>query len=194
VGAGVTGAAIARELSRYKLKLLILEKEGEPAFGVSKSNSGIIHAGTQNPPSSVKGWLCVEGNRLMREELAEDLGLNFVRCGQLVVIFDLVDLPELEKIKKEGEALGVKGLELVDRAWLDVREPNLGPEVKAALLVPSAGIISPYRFVYALIENAVKNGAELKTSRKVAAVRPLPRERRRALCRRALRHGRRPHF
>ncbi|MDO8804650.1 MAG: NAD(P)/FAD-dependent oxidoreductase [Elusimicrobiota bacterium] len=171
VGAGVTGAAIARELSRYKLKILILEKEAEPAFGVSKSNSGIVHAGTQNPPSSVKGWLCVEGNRLLREEIAEDLGLNFVQCGQLVVIFDLADLPELEKIKKEGEELGVKGLELVDRAWLDAKEPNLGPEVKAALLAPSAGIISPYRFVYALVENAVKNGAELKTSRKVSAIR-----------------------
>jgi len=171
-GAGITGAAIARELSRYKLKLLVLEKEAEPAFGVSKSNSGIIHAGTQNPPASLKGWLCVEGNRLMREELAGDLGLNFVQCGQLIVVFDLADLPELEKIKAEGEALGVKGLELADRAWLDANEPNLGPEVKAALLVPSAGIISPYRFVYALVENAVKNGAELKTSRKISAIRP----------------------
>jgi len=173
VGAGVTGAAIARELSRYRLKILLLEKEAEPAFGVSKSNSGIIHAGTQNHPSSLKAWLCVEGNRLMREEIAADLGLDFFQCGQLVVVFDLSDLPELEKIKKEGEELGVRGLELVDRAWLDANEPNLGPEVKAALLVPSAGIISPYRFVYALVENAVRNGAELKTSRKVAAIRPL---------------------
>lgn len=171
VGAGITGAAIARELSRYKLKVLLLEKEAEPAFGVSKSNSGIIHAGTQNPPSSLKGWLCVEGNRLLREELAPDLGLNFVQCGQLIVVFDEADLPELEAIKKEGEALGVKGMELVDRAWLDANEPNLGPGVRAALLVPSAGIISPYRYVYALVENAVKNGVELKTSSKVIGVR-----------------------
>ncbi|OGR44652.1 MAG: hypothetical protein A2X35_04925 [Elusimicrobia bacterium GWA2_61_42] len=171
IGAGVSGAAIARELSRYKLKVLLLEKEAEPAFGVSKSNSGIIHAGTQNPPSSLKGWLCVEGNRLLREELAADLGLHFVQCGQLVVIFDLADLAELEKIKKEGEELGVQGLELVDRAWLDRHEPNLGPEVKAALYAPTAGIISPYRFVYALVENAVRNGVQLKTSRKVAAIR-----------------------
>ncbi|MCX5791593.1 MAG: NAD(P)/FAD-dependent oxidoreductase [Elusimicrobia bacterium] len=171
VGAGITGAAIARELSRYKLKVLLLEKEAEPAFGVSKSNSGIIHAGTQNPPTSVKAWLCVEGNRLLREGLAADLGLHFVQCGQLIAVFDLKDLPELEKIKKEGADLGIKGLELVDRAWLDEHEPNLGPEVKAALYVPTAGIISPYRFVYALVENAVKNGVELKTSRRVAAIR-----------------------
>ena len=171
IGAGITGAAISRELSRYKLSILVLEKEAEPAFGVSKSNSGIIHAGTQNPPASLKGWLCVEGNRLLRSGLAEDLGMNFVQCGQLIVVFDLADLPELEKIKKEGGELGVKDLEIVDRAWLDKNEPNLGPGVKAALYVPSAGIISPYRFVYALVENAVKNGAELKTSRKVVAVR-----------------------
>lgn len=171
VGAGVTGAAAARELSRYKLKVLVLEKEAEPAFGVSKSNSGIVHAGTQNSPSSLKGWLCVEGNRLIREELAEDLGLHFVQCGQLITIFDEADLPELEKIKTEGEALGVKGMQLVDRAWLDANEPNLGPGVKAALRVPTAGIISPYRFVYALLENAVRNGAELKCSRKVVGVR-----------------------
>ena len=170
VGAGVTGAAVARELSRYRLKLLVLEKEAEPAFGVSKSNSGIIHAGTQNPPTSLKGWLCVEGNRLLREELAADLGLNLVQCGQLIVAFDEADLPELEKIKREGEELGVKGLALVDRAWLDANEPNLGPEVRAALHVPSAGIISPYRFVYALVENAQKNGAELRTLAKVVGI------------------------
>ena len=172
-GAGITGAAIARELSRFKLKILVLEKEAEPAFGVSKSNSGIIHAGTQNPPDSLKGRLCVEGNRLMRDEIAGDLAMNFVQCGQLVVIFDLKDLPELEKIQREGEALGVEGLQIVDRLWLNAHEPGLGPEVLAALHVPSAGIISPYRFVYALIENAVKNGVKLKTSHKITAIRSM---------------------
>ena len=173
VGAGITGAAIARELSRFKLKTLILEKEAEPAFGVSKSNSGIIHAGTQNPPDSLKGRLCVEGNRLMRDEIAGDLGLNFIQCGQLVVIFDLKDLPELEKIRREGEALGVEDLQIVDRLWLNAHEPGLGAEVQAALYVPSAGIISPYRFVYALVENAVKNRVKLKTSHKVTAINRL---------------------
>ncbi len=170
VGAGVTGAAAARELSRYRLRLLVLEKEAEPAFGVSKSNSGIVHAGTQNSPASLKGWLCVEGNRLIREEIAPDLGLDFSQCGQLITAFGETDLPELERIRKEGEELGVKDMSLVDRAWLDANEPNLGPAVKAALLVPSAGIISPYRFVYALLENAVKNGAELKTSSPVTGI------------------------
>ncbi|MBI4801495.1 MAG: NAD(P)/FAD-dependent oxidoreductase [Elusimicrobia bacterium] len=173
VGAGITGSAVARELSKFKLKTLILEKEAEPAFGVSKSNSGIIHAGTQNPPGSLKGRLCVEGNRLLRGGLAKDLGLNFIPCGQLIVIFDLKDLPELEKIRREGRALGVEGMRLVNRLWLNAHEAGLGPAVRAALHVPSAGIISPYRFVYALVENAVKNGVELKTSHKVTAIKRL---------------------
>lgn len=173
VGAGITGAAIARELSKFELNVLLLEKEAEPAFGVSKSNSGIIHAGTQIPVDSLKGRLCVEGNRLMREEIAKDLGLNFIQCGQLIAIFDLKDLPALEKIRKEGEALGVEGLQIVDRLWLNAHEPGLSEEVQAALFVPSAGIISPYRFVYALVENALKNGVKLRTSHKVTAVKRL---------------------
>lgn len=179
VGAGITGAAIARELSGFKLKTLILEKEAEAAFGVSKSNSGIIHAGTQNDPGLLKARLCVEGNRLIRDELAKDLGLNFIQCGQLIVVFNLKDLPELEKIQRDGETLGVEGLQIVDRLWLNAHEPGLGPEVQAALYVPSAGIISPYRFVYALIENAVKNGVELRTSHKVTAIKRLKDEKHR---------------
>jgi glycerol-3-phosphate dehydrogenase len=170
IGAGVTGAAIARELSKYKLRVLLLEKEVEPAFGVSKSNSGIIHAGTQNHPGTLKGRLCVEGNRLMRE-IASDLGVHFVEVGQLIVVFNLDDIPALEKIKTEGEELGIKGMEIVDRAWIEEHEPSLGPAVVAALHVPSAGIISPYRLVYDLTENAVKNGVVLKTSHRVTGIR-----------------------
>ncbi len=170
IGAGVSGAAIARELSKYKLKVLLLEKEVEPAFGVSKSNSGIIHAGTQNHPGSLKGKLCVEGNRLIRE-IARDLGVHFVEVGQLIVIFDEADRSELEKIKREGEELGIKDMQLVGKDWLALHEPNLGPEVVAALHIPSAGIISPYRLVYDLTENAVKNGVTLKTSHRVTGIR-----------------------
>ena len=65
IGGGVIGTAIARELSQYNLKIALLEKEIELSFGVSKSNSGIIHPGTQNPPGSLKGRLCVKGNKLV---------------------------------------------------------------------------------------------------------------------------------
>ncbi len=171
IGAGVTGAAVARELSARGAKVLLIEKEAEPAFGVSKSNSGIVHAGTQNPPASLKGRLCVEGNRLIREKLSDELALDFRQCGQLIVAFEDSEVPALERIKADGEALGVPGLRLVDRAWLDANEPNLNPAVKAALLAPTAGMISPYRFVHALVESALLHGAELKTGRRVTAIK-----------------------
>lgn len=166
IGGGVTGTAVARELSRYRLKIALLEKEAELAFGVSKSNSGIVHPGTQNHPNSLKGKLCVQGNILTRK-IAKELGVDFKEIGELIVIFNNDDLPALLKIKKEAEELGVTGLKVVDRKELDQMEPNLSKEAVAALYAPTAGIISPYRLVYDLAENAVANGVEIFTSQKV---------------------------
>ena len=166
IGAGVVGASIARELSRYELSIAVLEKEEEPAFGVSKSNSGIIHPGTQNPPNSLKGKLCLRGNILIRE-ISQELGLDFQEVGELIVAFNEQELEILQNLKKQAQGLGVSGLKIVDKNWLRENEPNLNPEVRAALFAPTAGIISPYRLVYALCENAIKNGAEIHTNTKV---------------------------
>jgi glycerol-3-phosphate dehydrogenase len=169
IGGGVTGAAIARELSRYRLKIVLLEKEAELAFGVSKSNSGIIHPGTQNPPDSLKGKLCVEGNKLTRQ-IAKELGVDFKEVGELIVIFSEEERNRLLEIKADAEKLGVPGLQIVDRAWLKEHEPNLNPAALAALYAPTAGIISPYRLVYDLAENARLNGVEILTSHKVESI------------------------
>ena len=169
IGAGVVGCAIARELSKYQLDVAVLEKEAECAFGVSKSNSGIIHPGTQNPPDSLKGKLCVEGNKLVRE-LAAELGIHFVEVGELIVAFNQEDVARLEVIKQEAEQLGVEKLEIVGREWLSKNEPNLNHEVIAALYAPTAGIISPYRFTYDLAENAVTNGVEIKCNEQVVCL------------------------
>ncbi len=169
VGGGVTGAAVARELSRYRLKIALLEKEVELAFGVSKSNSGIIHPGTQNPPGSLKGKLCVQGNRLT-QKLAQELGVDYKEVGELIVIFDEADRPRLLQIKEDAEKLGVEGLQIVDRAWLKEHEPNINPEVVAALYAPTAGIISPYRWVYDQAENAAANGVAIFTAHKVTGI------------------------
>ena len=171
IGGGVVGASIARELSKYKLKIILLEKEAELAFGVSKSNSGIIHPGTQNPSNSLKGKLCVQGNRLIRR-LSKELGLDFKEVGELIVIFDKAELPRLLEIKEEAEKLGIPGLTMVDRKWLDKNEPNLSSNAIAALYAPSAGIISPYRLVYGLAENAALNGAQIFTNQTVISIKP----------------------
>ncbi len=181
IGAGVVGTAIARQLSRYKLDIAVLEKEEDLAFGVSKSNSGIIHPGTQNPVDSLKGRLCVQGNRLMRV-IARELGVDFKEVGELIVVFREEDIAELQQIKEEAEKLGVPGLKIVRREWLRQHEPNLSPEAVAALYAPTAGIVSPYRLVYDLAENAVKNGAEFYTQHKVIAIAAMPAQSASASC------------
>ena len=169
IGGGVVGSSIARELSRYRIKAALLEKEEELAFGVSKSNSGIIHPGTQNKPGSLKGRLCVEGNALTRK-IAKDLGIDFQKVGELIVAFNEEEKERLTVLKKEGEMLGVPGLKIVDSAWLRKNEPNLNKEAIAALYAPTAGIISPYRWVYDFAENAARNGVEIFTSTKVDSI------------------------
>jgi glycerol-3-phosphate dehydrogenase len=166
IGGGVVGTAIARELSRYKLAIALLEKEEELAFGVSKSNSGIIHPGIQHPSGSLKGSLCVQGNRLLRG-IARELGVDFKEVGELVVAFTKEELKRLHALKKEGRLLGVPRLEIVGQSWLRKHEPNLNKKALAALYAPTAGIISPYRLVYDLAENAVKNGARIFLKTKV---------------------------
>jgi len=166
IGGGVVGTAIGRELSHFKLTVVLIEKEEELAFGVSKSNSGIIHPGTQNPPDSLKGRLCVRGNALTRR-VAKDLGVDFKETGELIIAFTEEDIPMLRRLKKDGEVLGVPGLRIVDRVWLKKNEPNLTGRCVAALYAPTAGIISPYRWVYDMSENAARNGVEICTGMRV---------------------------
>jgi glycerol-3-phosphate dehydrogenase len=171
IGGGVVGTAIARELSRYHLAIALLEKETELAFGVSKSNSGIIHPGTQHAPGSLKGKLCVQGNALTKK-LARELYIDFKEVGELIVAFNEEELMRLLQLKKDGHALGVPGLKMVDRGWLRKHEPNLSDKAFAALYAPTAGIISPYRWVYDFAENAKANGVEIHTETKVEKILP----------------------
>ncbi|MFH1379492.1 MAG: NAD(P)/FAD-dependent oxidoreductase [bacterium] len=159
IGGGIVGTAIARALSVYKLRIALLEKEEELAFGVSKSNSGIIHPGTQNHPRSLKGKLCVQGNILTRK-IALDLGVEFKEVGELIVACNNHEVNRLLELKQEAHVLGVPRLEIVDRNWLREHEPNISKDIIAALYAPTAGVLSPYRMVYALAENAVQNGVK----------------------------------
>jgi glycerol-3-phosphate dehydrogenase len=169
IGAGVVGSSIAREMSRYKLKICLLEKEEELAFGVSKSNSGIIHPGTQLSVDSLKGKLCVQGNYLTRK-MARELGVDFKEVGELICAFSEEEIFRLHQLRNDAGELKVPGVRLVDQVWLSNNEPNLSPGVLAALFAPTAGIISPYRWVYALAENAVANGVVVHTEAEVEKI------------------------
>ncbi|MDX9721258.1 MAG: NAD(P)/FAD-dependent oxidoreductase [Myxococcota bacterium] len=160
IGGGVIGCAIARELSRYRLKCLLIERNAEPAFGTTKTNSGIIHSGQDSSPHTLKGRLVVEANPMF-DSLQAELGFGFRRIGALVVARSSAELEELERQKRQGQEKGVPGLELWDADKLHREEPNLSPELLAALYAPSAGVINPYEFAFALLESAIRNGVEL---------------------------------
>lgn len=157
IGGGVIGSAIARELSRYKLKTFLLDKNEDIAMGTSKANSGIIHAGYNAKPGSIKGDLNIEANPKF-DILCKELNVPFNRIGSLVVGLKRDDLIKLKQLKFQGENKGIKGLDILQGEKLFELEPNLNPKAKWALYAPTAGIISPYEFGLALAENAVVNG------------------------------------
>jgi len=166
VGAGVSGAAIARLLSRYQLKVALLEKEVDVSFGTSKANSGIIHAGFHHAGSLLKTRLELEGLAQF-DQLQRELSFPFRRCGILVVALHPDEMGMVEHLWKQGLANGVSGLELCSRERLLALESKLADDVVGGLYAPNGGIIEPYRFVFSLVENAVLNGVSLRTSFKV---------------------------
>ncbi|MFC1643832.1 NAD(P)/FAD-dependent oxidoreductase [Candidatus Omnitrophota bacterium] len=166
IGAGVTGAAIARELSRFKLKTALVEKEVDVSFGTSKANSGIIHAGFHSSSSTVKGALELAGNRMF-DRLKEELDFPFERRGELMVAFTEEEIRILQTFYLQGKDNDVPYLELVGRERLLEMEPHLNPDIIGALFAPNAGIICPYEYCYSLVENAMQNGVELFTASRV---------------------------
>lgn len=170
IGAGVIGCAIARELAKYDLKTMLLEKETDVASGVSKGNSGVLHTGLYYPKGSLKAKLCVEG-RLMFPEIANQLDVPYSLCGKHVVARTEEELKDLENLKKVGEGNGVKGLTIISGEELKKREPKM--DGLYALHSPVAGIFPPYLFAIALAENALDNGVNVQVNTKVLAIKEL---------------------
>jgi glycerol-3-phosphate dehydrogenase len=168
IGAGVSGAAIARRLSAYKLQVALLERCADVSFGVSKANSGIIHAGFHHSPSSLKARLEIAGN-LAFDALQAELGFPFRRSGIIVAAFSVEEMKVVEHLYEQGVANRVPGLEIVGRERVLSLEPALSQDVVGGLYAPTGGIIEPYRFVFALVESAVANGVTLLTGWEAAA-------------------------
>jgi glycerol-3-phosphate dehydrogenase len=158
IGGGVVGCSIAKELSKYKLKVALFEKEGDVCGGASKANSGVVHSGIYSKPGSLKAELCVRGNELF-PSFCESLGVEFNRLGKLVVARDDEEVKALEELKEVGDKNKVPGLEFVGKEKLKELEPNVRGE--SALRVPSAGIILPYQITIAMAENALENGVHI---------------------------------
>jgi len=160
VGGGVVGGSILRELTKYKLSVCLLEKESDVAMGQSRANSGIVHAGFDAVPGTLKAKFNVAGNRMM-QAYAEELGVKYKNNGSLVVAFSEEELEALSALKARGEANGVPRLQILSVGELREKEPNISDEALGALYAPTGGIVCPYGLTIASIGNAMDNGAEL---------------------------------
>ncbi|WP_332833708.1 NAD(P)/FAD-dependent oxidoreductase [Clostridium perfringens] len=169
IGAGVVGCSIARELSKYNLDVLVVEKNSDVSEGISKGNSGIVHAGYNEKIGTLKAKLNIEGNRMF-DDLSRDLQFPFKRNGAFILAFSDEDMNILESLKENGEKLGVEGLEILTREEALNIEPNLNEEIVGVLNVKTSGIVSPYEMTIALAENAAENGVEFKLNSKVTNI------------------------
>lgn len=172
IGGGVSGAATARELSRYQARICVLEKEEDVCCGTSKANSAIVHAGYDAKTGSLKAKLNVRGNERM-EQLSKDLDFPFERRGSLVICLDEEDMPALRELYDRGVANGVKGLQILSREETLAMEPNVSDQVKASLYAPTAGIVCPFHLNIALAENAYANGVDFKFNTEVTEIRKM---------------------
>lgn len=170
IGGGVTGCAIARELSRYNLNTCVVEREEDVCSGTSKANSAIVHAGHDAVPGSLKAKFNVEGNRMM-EDLAEELDFEFKRNGSLVLCFAEEDRPALEELYQKGIKNGVPDLKIITGDEVRAMEPNVSEQVVAALYAPTGGIVCPFGLTIALAENACDNGVEFIFNTEIKEIR-----------------------
>ena len=169
IGAGVTGCAVARVLSRYDASLTVIDRGADIAEGASKANSGIVHAGFDAHPGTLKAKLNVEGAR-MYPALCEQLGVPYSQPGALVIGFSEDDRATLQKLVAQGVENGVPGVCLIERDEVLSLEPNTNPDVLCALYAPTSVLTSPYEMTFALADHAAVNGAAFRLGEEVEGV------------------------
>ena len=169
IGAGIIGASIFREVMKYDLKVVVIEKENDVAMGTSKANSAIVHAGYDPKAGTLMAKYNVRGNEMF-EDICRELSVPFKRNGSLVLAFDESDMETIKALYENGNAVGVKGLEILSREQVLEKEPNINPQVVGALYAPTGAIVGPYEYTIALMENAVANGGVLKLGSEVTAI------------------------
>ncbi len=172
IGAGVVGSAIAREISRYAVDTLVIERGPDVCEGTSKANSGIAHAGYDAKPGTLKAKLNVEGSRMM-EPLSKELDFPYVRNTSLVLALREEDREVLGKLLDQGVANGVEGLRIIEADELRELEPNVSGDAVCALYVPTGGIVDPFLLTIALAENAFTNGVGFRFDESVQSVEKL---------------------
>ena len=169
IGAGVIGSALFRELGKYRLSTVLIEKENDVALGSSRANSAIVHAGYDPPPGTFMARFNVEGNKIY-PRLCADLNVPFRQNGSLIVALTPEETPQLKRLYENGLKNGVEGLELVDAQGVRALEPNLQPSICGALVAPTGGIVGSYEFTIALAESGAINGGDVLLNSEVVKI------------------------
>ncbi|MBO5645810.1 MAG: NAD(P)/FAD-dependent oxidoreductase, partial [Clostridia bacterium] len=158
IGAGITGTMTARALSAYGCSIAVAEAGSDVAWGATKANSAIVHAGYDCVPGTLKARLNVRGCAMM-EEACTALGVSYKRCGSHVVAVDEDDMATLRDLYDSGIKNGVPDMKILSSEELHAMEPNISAEALGSLWAPTAGIVCPYGLAIAAAENAATNGA-----------------------------------
>lgn len=166
IGGGVVGTSIARELSRYNLDILLVEKAAEVGHGTTKANSAIVHSGYDAKPGTLKLKFNLLGRDMMKQ-VTDDLGVVYKEIGSLLVALDDEEMKAVHRLKEQGDSVGVKDLQVLTTEEALEIEPNLNPEILGALYAPTAGIVGAFELAIAYMENAMDNGAELMVETEV---------------------------
>lgn len=157
IGSGISGASLASALSRYRLRIAVLEKDSDVCGGASRSNSATVHSGHDAAYGSLKARYNVLGNA-MYDRLCADLSVPFQRNGMILFATNAVDMEEVSRLKQNADRNGVPGVEVLDRASLIALEGSFGADVIGGLYAPTSGQVCPYSLVIALCEHAAENG------------------------------------
>ena len=169
IGSGIIGTAIARELSRYQGKILVLEKMNDVSCGTTKANSGIIHAGFDAIPGTLKAKFNVAGAK-MYPALAKELDFPYRKNGAFVLSFSEEGKATLDNLMDRAKKNGVEGCEILSGDQIRAMEPNVSKEVVSGLYAKESGIASPYEMAIAMAENAYKNGVQFEFLAEVTAI------------------------
>jgi len=160
IGGGVVGCMLARTLSRYRLSILLLEKENDVGTATSAAHSGLVHPGYDPLPGTLKASMNVAANP-MWDTLAGELQFSFQRTGDYVVAIGKEELPKLDTLMQQGKQNGVPGMQLISAEEMRHREPLINPQVSGALFSASGGICDPFAVTLSTAENAIQNGVSL---------------------------------
>ena len=168
IGGGVIGAFVARNLSRYKADVLVIEKENDVGDVTSMANSAIVHSGYDPVPGTKKAYFNVKGNAMF-DDVARELDVSMQRVGSLTVALEEVQLKLLHELQERGTQNGVKTV-LLSAEEVKAMEPNISPDVKGALLCPTAGIVNPFTLTAHAMENATDNGVKIVLGEAVVGI------------------------